>query len=126
MSTFTEKLRARTTEEVGELWAADPHEYGPGKVHVVDVKDRQKTFCGRFRSAIPGRIADPEAKATCRSCLDAIPRRRVNEAHASVYRNRSIWEGPNWQEAWNRLEVWLTASNAPPEVWAMYNRLRKR
>ncbi len=56
------------------LWSANPHQYGPGKIHIVDEKVDDKTLCGRFLSAIPG-SSTAATKATCRICLDAVVRR---------------------------------------------------
>ena len=70
-----------------ELWAANPHQYGPGKVHIVDPKDKSKTLCGRFLAAVPGSY-NPEGKPTCRICLDATVRRPEQERQQQEWERR--------------------------------------
>lgn len=88
-------------------WAADPHQYGPGKVHCVDVSDETKTLCGRFVSAVPGKWSDT-AKPTCRICLDAVVRRPEQERQRQEYERRRLEqerqraaENEQWRE-WYR------------------------
>ena len=59
------------------LWAADPHEFGPGKVHLVDAADREKTFCGKWLKAVPGKLTTV-GRATCKICLNAVENRKHN------------------------------------------------
>lgn len=67
-----------------KLWAADPHQYGPGKIHIVDTCDERKTLCGRFVAAIPGSWF-LSGRATCRICLDATVRRPEQEQQRQKY-----------------------------------------
>lgn len=69
------------------LWAADPHQFGPGKIHIVDAADASKTFCGRFLSAIPGRVSE-SGQPTCRICLDRVVRRPEQERQAKEWERR--------------------------------------
>lgn len=87
-----------------KLWAADPHQYGPGKVHIVDDSNEDKTLCGRFLSAVPGSVSS--GKPTCRICLDATVRRPEQERQRAEYerqrqeRERQVAaENEQWQ-AW--------------------------
>lgn len=57
-----------------KLWAADPHDFGPGKVHVVLVGEDDRLFCGRLVADVPGRWSR-ERKATCQICIRAGRRR---------------------------------------------------
>ncbi len=70
------------------LWAADPHQFGPGKVHVVDDKDARKTLCGKFLSAMPGSAR--ATKATCRICLNATVARPEQEKRQQEYESQRI------------------------------------
>lgn len=71
------------------LWAADPHQYGPGKVHIVDGNEETKTLCGRFLAAVPGAIST-SGKPTCRICLDAVVRRPEQERQRQEYEKRRL------------------------------------
>ncbi len=72
-----------------KLWAADPHQYGHGKIHIVDDSDEKKTLCGRFTSAIPGKRSDA-SKPTCRVCLDATVRRPESERMRAEYERQRL------------------------------------
>jgi hypothetical protein len=54
-------------------YAADPHEYGPGKTHIVN-DSQDKTLCGKHLSAIPGNLCVDDyeqvvkGKGYCRTC----------------------------------------------------------
>jgi hypothetical protein len=90
------------------LWAADPHQFGPGKVHIVSDDDTSKTYCGVLLSACPGREAK-QANATCRSCLNIFERRpsklererRAQEANEQYERKRAE-EHAQWRALYNR------------------------
>lgn len=100
-----------------QLWAADPHQYGPGKVHIVDDSDKAKTLCGRFLSAIPGKSATA-TKPTCRICLDAVVRRPEQERQRQEYARQQAerermrqeqnaqWHA--WYEQYLRTPQWLS------------------
>jgi hypothetical protein len=51
------------------LWAADPHEFGPGKIHLVDAENQEKTLCGKIVST---------GRGTCKICLNAVENRTHN------------------------------------------------
>ena len=103
------------------LWAADPHEFGPGKVHIVDDKDETKTMCGRFTSAIPGRRADA-SKPTCKTCLNAVvarpDRERQQQQWAKVHAERERQRAED-NERW---QAWYRQYLSSPE-WAERRRL---
>src|SRR6266478_158937 len=63
------EAKAEQGQKEQKLWAADPHQYGPGKTHIVDHEDERKTYCGRWLKAIPGKYT-PTGKATCLTCLN--------------------------------------------------------
>lgn len=69
------------------LWSADPHRYGPGKIHIVDGKDDSKTLCGKFLAAMPG-SQSKATHATCKICLDAVVRRPEQERRQEEYEKR--------------------------------------
>lgn len=60
-----------------KLWCADPHDFGPGKIHVVLVGEEERLFCGRLVADVPGhwREVSPSCKATCKICI-RVGRRR--------------------------------------------------
>jgi hypothetical protein len=65
------------------LWATDRHQFGPGKVHIVDGAHR--TMCGKWLHALPGREIRG-GQATCKNCLNAAENRVYRE------RERAQWE----------------------------------
>jgi hypothetical protein len=98
------------------LWAADPHQYGPGKVHIVDSSDESKTMCGRFVAAIPGRSASAR-QATCRICLDAVMRRPENERRREEYEKLRIERETQRAEENEKWHSWYESYLKTPE-WA--------
>ena len=66
------------------LWAANPHEYGPGKVHIIDDEEPRKTYCGRFLEAIPGSPLK-QGRATCKTCLNGVVARPERRAQQETY-----------------------------------------
>lgn len=100
------------------LWAADPHEYGPGKVHIVDDEDPKKTLCGRYLEAVPGKSI-AAVKATCRICLNAVVarpehRRQAEQWRQDSERRRLEWEQQQEQESEQH-------ERESREWWAKYN-----
>lgn len=57
-----------------KLWLADPHEFGPGKLHIVLVGEDDRLFCGRARADVPGQWWSG-VKADCQICLRAARKR---------------------------------------------------
>lgn len=87
-----------------KLWAADPHQFGPGKVHIVNVDDESKTFCGRALAAIAGKMS-ATGRATCRTCLNAFELKPERDAQ------RAQWQAANEQREADRVaqnERWWT------------------
>lgn len=70
-----------------KLWAADPHQFGPGKVHIIDDKDDSKTLCGRYTAAIPGKPTI-SGQATCRICRDSVIRRPEQERRSKEWKEK--------------------------------------
>lgn len=58
-----------------QLWAADPHQFGPGKVHALDPERDGQTYCGKLTAAFPGKPVS-SGKVTCKICCDAPARRQ--------------------------------------------------
>lgn len=84
------------------LWFANPHEYGPGKVHLVDAESQEKTLCGKFLRAIPGTRRD-SGRATCKICLNAVEtraNRKVSEEHWKKERERLEREREQQEREW--------------------------
>jgi hypothetical protein len=89
------------------LWAADPHEYGPGKIHIVDDVDSGRTMCGKWLKAVPGQLRKT-GRATCKICLNAVE----NRAHRKVM-----------DEEWRQAEERRSKERADQsrDWWAQYN-----
>lgn len=52
------------------LWQATSHQWGRGKVHLVDDEDFAKLYCGRRKATVSGVLLGAGTKkATCRTCL---------------------------------------------------------
>jgi 5-methylcytosine-specific restriction endonuclease McrA len=64
-----------------KLWAADRHKYGAGKVHVVDIDDDTRTYCGKRLAAFPGSETRATV-ATCQNCLSSSVSRPHEKAEA--------------------------------------------
>jgi len=62
-----------------QFWQADPHQFGPGKVHVISIDDKDKTCCGQYLTACPGKITTT-VLASCKNCLNAEARRQERDA----------------------------------------------
>lgn len=65
------------------LWQANPHEYGAGKIHVIDEEDPAKTMCGRYLDAVPGKVFT--GKPTCKVCMDRVVARPVQRKQSEIY-----------------------------------------
>lgn len=92
------------------LWAADPHEYGPGKVHIVDAENRDKTLCGKWLRAVPGKSI-PGGRATCRICLNAVEnrahRRVLDEQYKREQEQRDRERAEQSKEWWARYDAYM-------------------
>lgn len=78
------------------LWQANPHEYGEGKLHIVDSEDPKRTYCGKFLEACPG-SPRTSGRATCKSCLNAFESRKINKVQREIYQRE--YEERQRQEA---------------------------
>jgi len=67
-----------------KTFKANPHQFGPGKIHYIDPSDESKTWCGRPLSGIPGRILEL-GKPTCLLYLERPERDRRNEERRRQY-----------------------------------------
>lgn len=65
-------------------WATNPHQFGPGKVHIIDDKDAAKTLCGCMLKTTPGRLSDKAPD--CKKCLKYFEDRPQRERQAEEYR----------------------------------------
>jgi hypothetical protein len=95
-------------ERVALLHAA-PHQWGPGKVHLIDTA-RRATLCGRNRDTCPGRTAWGSLDdVSCHACLtsrDAAQR----QAERTAERQRQDAEYQRQREAADR--QWRAAYDA--------------
>ncbi len=73
------------------LLAANPHKFGPGKVHVF--KDG-KTRCGKTRENTPGKVVQGTLEAvTCKGCLTYLQSDRERERKDREWQQRRAeWE----------------------------------
>jgi hypothetical protein len=84
------------------LWAADPHEFGPGKIHLVDAENTERTLCGKWLKAVPGKLTNT-GRGTCRICLNAVENRthsRLMEEDRQRDRERSERERAAQSREW--------------------------
>lgn len=97
------------------LYQADPHEFGPGKVHLIDAENLERTLCGKWLRAVPGKTTT-SGRGTCKICLNAVENRERNKRmdaerraeserleRARVAQNREWWD---WYNAYLRSPVW--------------------
>jgi 5-methylcytosine-specific restriction endonuclease McrA len=91
-----------------QYWHAESHRWGEGKIHIIDDENRQKTMCGRALASVPGKFS-VETEATCKVCLDAVPKREQRRA---------------WQEQWRQQQVEREEQRQRDNAdwWARYNR----
>jgi len=68
-----------------QLWQADPHHFGPGKVHIIDPENDTKTYCGQFLAACPGKPTT-SLRASCKTCLSGEIRRRERRIKNEIRR----------------------------------------
>ena len=100
-----------------QLWAADPHQYGPGKVHIIDGDDKAKTLCGRFTSATPGKPTSA-AKATCLICLNAVVSRPEYEKRQAEYEKQRLEREEARSEENRAWQAWYQTYLRSP-AWAV-------
>ncbi len=89
------------------LYQANPHEFGPGKVHIVDAENEERTVCGKWLKAVPGKRKS-EGRATCKTCLNGVENR--------VYRKKREHE---WRQRQAALEAERDAKNK--KWWSWYS-----
>lgn len=96
------------------LWAADPHQYGPGKVHVVDAEKADRTYCGKMLAACPGKPTTAR-EATCQICRNAVAKLPERERQREQWaRDRERWEQRQQEIAREREEE-------NRQFWEQYN-----
>lgn len=90
-----------------QVWAASPHQFGPGKKHVLDDKDAERTMCGKVLSAVPGKLTSDE-NADCKVCITALANRARDVQRSKEYEARRIeheqqraTETAEWQAAYH-------------------------
>lgn len=70
-----------------KLYQGSPHQWGQGKIHVVDDEDESNTFCGKRLAETPGKIIQG-AEANCKSCATAIRTRADRDRYRLEYEER--------------------------------------
>ena len=90
------------------LWSANEHQFGPGKIHIVDDENSAKTMCGKWLRAVPGKQSLAES-ATCQICLNAVPNREERTRASAEWAERAS-ERERIRDAENA--AWWTKYNA--------------
>jgi 5-methylcytosine-specific restriction endonuclease McrA len=78
----------KDAKDTYRVWAADPHQFGPGKIHLIDDRDETKTLCGRPLSSFPGRPVS-NGQPTCKVCIEAPERRRQADEQRAQWARES-------------------------------------
>lgn len=94
-----------------KTWAADPHKFGPGKVHGIDPEKPLQTYCGKIMSAYPGKPVSGR-EVSCQICAAAPGKREANKQRSEESRFR--WE------AEQRLRE-IKKAEYDAARWARYN-----
>lgn len=94
-----------------KTWAADPHKFGPGKVHGIDPEKPLQTYCGKVMSAYPGKPVSGR-DVSCQICAAAPTKRKANEERSLELRLQ--------YEAEQKLRETIKAQE-DAEWWARYN-----
>lgn len=58
-----------------KLWKADPHQYGEGKTHLIDLEFEHKTYCGKETALFPGKSVTT-GTANCKVCIQGAENRK--------------------------------------------------
>ena len=66
------------------LWAAESHQYGKGKVHIIKASEPTKTLCGNRLKVTPGRYVN-DGEVTCIGCRRCEESQREQAERASEY-----------------------------------------
>ena len=65
-------------------WQSAPHQFGPGKIHIIDPDDESTTYCGQALQSIGGGRA--ASAANCKTCLKSVESRRARAEYAEKYK----------------------------------------
>lgn len=95
--------RLKMNDRTPQLWAADPHKFGPGKIHLIDLDKPEQTYCGKMLAAFSGRPFFT-GEATCLMCRNA-PLKRKQQAAESEARQKE-WEKIQREHADKTSEWW--------------------
>jgi 5-methylcytosine-specific restriction endonuclease McrA len=106
------------------LWAADPHQFGPGKVHIVDTQDSSKTLCGRPLASMPG--STRATKATCKTCCEAAVRRPEQERRRQEYERQRVERERLRVEENARWQSWYADYLRSPQWRAIRQKVLRR
>lgn len=74
-------------------WQANPHQWGPGKIHLVDGGEGRKTLCGKALEKCPGRWVSPQTLgvgSSCHGCANALEARIKRERDQAQWRERQL------------------------------------
>jgi hypothetical protein len=92
------------------LWAARAHEFGPGKIHILD-DTQTRTECGKSTTACPGAIT--AGAANCKSCLTRVENRPIAEAAraewAAKHEAERVRRENENREWWKKYNAYLTS-----------------
>lgn len=104
------QMQAAPSQASSNLWATDPHEYGPGRIHILNRENPSKTLCGKWLRAMPGKYVSG-VDATCRICLGSFENRKHRRAQQEEWRKegerRSRERAQQSQEWWRSYNSYL-------------------
>ena len=89
-------------------WKASPHQFGPGKVHIIHPEDANKTLCGVRLKFCPGEYAE-QATATCLGCGRSFESQQERKAEFEKYKSDTA---ARQQEQEEKKRQWQAEYNA--------------
>ena len=108
------------------FWKAAPHQWGPGKIHVIR-EDGVTTLCGLALKSIPGHYI-PAVEYDCKACAQAVIVREKHEKQEREWKARlARWDAEREERERERAEenrrwwAWFRAYLESP-AWAARRR----
>lgn len=74
-------------------WQASPHQWGPGKIHLVASEEQSKTLCGKALEKCPGRWVSSQTVgvgSSCHGCSNALEARIKRERDEAQWKERQL------------------------------------
>lgn len=114
-----------SVQGVPALWAADPHQYGNGKVHIIDGENAKQTMCGRWLHAVPGKKIEV-GRATCQVCLNAVENRARNQERSEEYERQRLQRSAEYEQRRKERDAQYSAYLLSPQWKARRAKVMKR